>query len=142
METEQCALLVSIIALIASIGIPLYQWKYTQKVQRDSRRTLLLQRILETKSIVFTSTHELISHINQNGHRMDQDQKRSLEETVPRMRSHYDELEELHNVWSDYSGDETLADFENVQAQVDVAHSEAVDTAKLIENGKKSFEGS
>ena len=64
MSTEYWALLVSIIALIASIGIPIWQWRATNAQTIASKRTLLLQRILSVKSVTYTSMWELMVLLN------------------------------------------------------------------------------
>lgn len=140
MSTEYWALAVSIIALIASIGIPIWQWRVTNAQTIASKRTLLLQRILSTKSVNYISMYELIRLLNRYGDKMEPGQRANFKSMVPRMRQHHDELEALHRECSNYSDGKRLSELEQVLSDVDVASSEAEDIAKLIEIGRKLYE--
>lgn len=140
MSTEQWALLISAIALIVSIGIPLFQWHTNRKRTVATARTLLLQRILSAKSVTFVSMHELIWLLRKHGGQMEDTQRKNLESMVPRMRTHHDELEKLHEEWSDFDDGNTIKEIEKQLVTIDTAYSDAEDTAKLIENGRRSYE--
>ncbi len=140
MSVEQWALVVSVIAFVASIGVPIWQWRATNAQANASKRTLLLQRILSAKSVTYVSLHELISLLNRYGNQMEPEQRNDLANMVPRMRQHHDDFEELHQEWSNYGDGKSLKEIEQTLADVDVAASEAEDTAKLIENGRRSYE--
>jgi len=140
MSTEYWALFVSVIAMIASIGIPIWQWRATNTQTIASKRTLLLQRILSTKSVTYVSMHELIWLLNRYSDKMEPEQRANLANIVPRMRQHHDELEALHREWSNYNDGKRLSELEQTLSDVDVASSEVEATAKLIENGRRSYE--
>lgn len=140
MSTEEWALVAAIIALLVSIGVPLFQWRGNTSRTKATTRTLLLQSILSAKSVTFVSMHELIHLLNKYGERMEPDQRNNLEAMVPRMRTHHDELEKLHDEWSNFDDDKSLSDIERQLIEVNMATSEAEDTAKLIENGRRSYE--
>lgn len=140
MQTEHWSLLISGIALAVSIGIPIWQYRRSTARLIASKRTLLLQRILSAKSVTFVSMHELIWLLKRHGGQMDEEQRGKLQAMVPRMREHHDGLEQLHAEWSDYNDGASIADIERELSHVDQAYSEAEDTAKLIENGRQSYE--
>lgn len=141
MKTEYWALIVSIVALFASIGIPLWQWRESTARAIASKRTLLLQTILSTRSVNYVSMHELIWLLNKYEQQMEDEQRENLRALVPRMREHHDELEALHAEYSNYGDGATLSDIEITQAHADLAYTETQDTARLIENGRRSYEG-
>jgi hypothetical protein len=141
MNTEHWALVVSAIALLVAIGIPVWQWRATNAQTIASKRTLLLQRILSTRSANYVAMHELLWMLNRYGNQMESDQRVNLQNMVPRMRQHHDDLEKLHTEWSNYNDGKSLNDLEQTLADVDMASAEAEDNAKLIENGRRSYEG-
>ena len=104
LTTEQWALLISAFALLVSIGVPLIQWHSNKSRTEATARTLLLQRILSAKSIVFVSMHELIWLLQKHGDKMAEQQRENLKSLIPRMRTHHDELEKLHEKWSNFKG--------------------------------------
>lgn len=140
MSTEEWALIVAVIAIIVSIGVPIFQSKGNTKRIKATTRTLLLQKILAAKSVTFVSMHELINLLNKYSDQMEPEQRNDLKRMLPRMRKHHDELEKLHDEWSNFDDKKSLSDIEKQLVEVDVANSEAEDTAKLIENGRKSYE--
>ena len=141
MTTEKTALLVAVLALIVSIGVPILQSKSNTKRMIATKRTFLLQRILAAKSVTFVSMHELIFLLKKHGDAMEPEQKAGLEAMVPRMRVHHDELEKMHLAWSDFDDGKSLRDIEAELIEIDSACSEAEGTAMLIENGRRSYEG-
>lgn len=140
MKIEHWAFLVSVLALIASIGIPIFQWKTSKIREASQARTLLLQKILAMKSVTYIAMHELTWLLAKHGSRMEPDQLNHMKSMVPRMRRQHDDCEKLHDAWKNYDDGETLESIESMSAQVDVMSSDASDTAKLIENGKRSYE--
>jgi len=140
MSVSQLALAISAAALAVSICVPIVQWRIAAKRTIASQRTLLLQRILDAKSVTFISMHELIELLRRHREQMDPEQLTNLEEMVPRMRLHHDVLEKLHDDWSDFDDGASLAEIEKSISSMHTATSEARDTAKLIENGRKSYE--
>ncbi len=140
MKAEEWALVVSVIALVASIGIPVWQWLSGNAQQARSKRTLLLQRILDAKSTTFLAMHELIYLLQKHGAKMVSSQRKNLEALLPRMRKEHEEMETLHREWSNYDDGESLQRIEEELATINVIASEATDTAKLIENGRRSYE--
>ena len=140
MSASQLAVAIAAIALVISIGVPFVQWRIATKRTIANKRTLLLQQILAAKSVTFISMHELIDLLRRHKEQMDPEQRAVLEAMVPRMRLYHDELEKLHDDWFDFDGPESLAEIEKSIAFVNAATSEARDTAKLIENGRKSYE--
>jgi len=101
---------------------------------------LLLQQILAAKSVAFVSMHELNELFRRHSDRKDSKQRANPGAMVPGLRQHHDELEKLHDDWTDFDDGESLAAVEKSLAYVHVAASEASDTAKLIENGRKSYD--
>jgi len=71
---------------------------------------------------------------------MDAEQRTNLESMVPRMRRHHAELEQPHDEWSNFNDGKNLADIEKELVNVNIAYSEAEDTERLIENGRRSYE--
>lgn len=140
MSTEQWALVVAVIALLVSIAVPLWQSRASTAQTIASRRNLLLQKILAAKSVTYVSMHELIQLLKQHGGRMDLGQRESLARLVPRMKQHHDEFHQLHELWANFDDGESLKALERALADVEVAYSEAEDTAKLIERGRGSYE--
>ncbi len=59
METAHWALLVAVIAITISVGVPIWQHFVRKTESTDAKRTLLIQRILEARSIVFVSMNDL-----------------------------------------------------------------------------------
>ena len=140
MKIEHWAFVISVLALLASIGIPIIQWKVSKKYKANSARTFLLQKILAVKSQTYIAMHELIWLLSKHGPRMENAQRSNLQSMVPRMREHYADLEKLHEEWRNYQDGEPLEEIEKMHSIVDTMASEASDTAKLIENGKRSYE--
>ena len=71
---------------------------------------------------------------------MEPGQRANLEAMLPRLREHNEGLEELHSQCSDYRDGSNLDNLEQTQADVDAVYAETEDTARLIENGRRSFE--
>lgn len=140
MSADEFALLISAFALMVSIAVPLVQWRFEKRRIIASKRSLLLQTILASKSTLFISMHELIELLRRYKTRMDSEQRTKLEAMVPRMRQQHDELQKLHDDWSNFDDGESLPNIEQTTAYLTAAASDAIDTAKLIENGRKSYE--
>ena len=140
MKIEHWAFVVSMLALLASIGIPIVQWKVTKKHTANASRTLLLQKILGVKSQTYIAMHELIWLLSKHGPKMENAQRSNLQPMVPRIRQQHNDLENLHEQWRNYQDGEPLEEIEKMHSIVDTMASEASDTAKLIENGKRSYE--
>jgi hypothetical protein len=140
MKTEYWTLLVSIFALLASIGIPVWQARNAEEQTRAVRRGLLLQTILAAKTTTFVSLHELLYLLQKYGSRMDEQQRNSLAAMHPRMRAHYSELEQLHDTWTNFNDGASLAEIETTLANINAVAAEGTETAQLIENGRKSYE--
>ena len=140
MKIEHWAFVISVLALVASIGIPIVQWRVSKKHRANAARTLLLQKILGVKSQTYIAMHELIWLLNRHGQKMENAQRSNLQSMIPRMRQHYSELEVLHEQWRNYQDGGPLEDIEKMYPVVDTMASDASDTGKLIENGKRSYE--
>lgn len=128
------------IALLVSVAVPVWQSRSTTAQAIASRRSLLLQKILAAKSVTYVSMHDLIQLLNQYGAKMDAEQRENLAQLVPRMRKYHDEFLKLHEVWANFDDGEPMRAIETALADVDVAFSEAEDTAQLIERGRVSYE--
>ena len=140
MGTEHWALIVSIVVLCTSIGIPLWQWRESTARTTANKRTLLLQTILSTKSVNYISMHELVQLLKKFEAQMEENQRKDLKALVAQLKEHHEELEKLHAKYSNYSDRATVKDIEMTQAAADFAYSEAENTAKLIEKGRISYE--
>lgn len=140
MKIEHWAFVISALALLASIGIPIVQWHVSKKQWANASRTLLLQKILGAKSQTYIAMHELIWLLNKHGPKMKNIQKANLQAMVPRVHQHYNELEQLHEQWRNYQDGEPLEEIEKMHSVVDAMASDASDIGKLIENGKRSYE--
>ena len=140
MKTEHWALVVSVLALLVSVGAPVYQAKTAAAHVLAARRSLLLQTYLSAKSTTFIALHELIYLLGKHGDKMDADQRVTLEATVPQMQTQYAELGQLHHAWSNFDDGTSLKRIEVVLAEANVMASDAADSAKLVENGRKSYE--
>ena len=138
--TEQWALVVAVIALVVSVAVPVLQSRSTTAQAVASRRSLLLQKILAAKSITYVSMHDLIELLNHHGEKMDEEQRQNLAQMVPRMRTYHDDFHKLHEMWANFDDGESLKAVETALADVEVAFSEAEDTARLIERGRASYE--
>lgn len=84
--------------------------------------------------------HELIWLLQKHGDKMEDQQRENLMNMIPRMRTHHDELEKLHEEWSNFDDGKNIKEIEEELIEIDAAHSEAEDTAKLIENGRRTYE--
>lgn len=140
MTTEQWALLVAVVALLFSIGIPVWQWLSGNAQKTDSKRTLLLQRIYSAKSTTFISMHELSYFLQKHKSKMEAEQLENLEAMLPRLRKEHDELSLLHEEWSDYKDGRKLNEIEKELSTVNIIETESNDLIKLIENGHRSYE--
>lgn len=140
METEHWALLVSVVALVISVCVPAWQWRVGSDQEARSKRALLLQRILDAKSTTLISLHEAMYLLQRHGGEMEASQRENMEALLPRMRSEYEEMEKLHEAWSDYEDGESLSSIEKELSTINVIAAEATETAKLIENGRRSYE--
>ena len=140
MKTEHWALLVSLLALLASVGIPVWQSRAAGAQARAARRSLLLQSILSTKTTTFVARHELLHLLQRHGSKMEENQRANLAAMLPRMREHHQALEKLHDEWANFEDGASLVEIETELAEVSVAASEASETAKVIESGRRSYE--
>ena len=140
MKTEQWALLVSFLALVAAIWLPIWQARVSSSQVRAARCSLLLQTVLTAKSTTFVALHELLHLLRTHGNQMKQLQRETLQAMVPRMREHHDGFEQLHDAWADFSDNASLQDIEAALASASVAASDAADTSQLIENERRSYE--
>ena len=139
MTIAEWALLISGLAFLASIGIPIVQWNLSNAKSADSKRTLLLQRILETKSATFLNLYELQHLLNKHGNNMHNLQRNNLEALIPRMRVEHEELERYHAQWSNYKDGKKLKDIEKEISKVNAMSADTSTTTKTIENGFKSY---
>ncbi|MEW8050051.1 MAG: hypothetical protein AB2809_06695 [Candidatus Thiodiazotropha sp.] len=135
METEDWALVVSFIALFISVGIPIWQWKVSNKQKEENKRTMLLQRILEVKTIQYFNYIELHNLLNTYGKDMNNEKKEVLESTLLKMKKETGGIEDLHGYWSNYSDGKSLSEIEQEISIVDLMISEA----KIIETDRDSF---
>jgi hypothetical protein len=68
---------------------------------------LLLQQILAAKSLAFVSMHELNEFFRRHSDRKDSKQRANPGAMVgPGLRQHHDELEKLHDDWTDFDDGE------------------------------------
>jgi hypothetical protein len=56
------------------------------------------------------------------------------------MRTHHDDLERLHSEWLKYEDGKSTKEIYAKLVEINSACSNAEDTAKLIENGGRSYE--
>ena len=140
MKTEHWALVVSVLALIAAIGIPVWQSVSAGVQARATRRSVLLQSILNAKTTTIVTSHDLLYLLQRHGSKMAEQQRATLAAMHTRMRQHFGELEQLHDAWADFKDGESLSALEVALAQVNVIMAEAMETSKLIDNGRKSYE--
>lgn len=71
---------------------------------------------------------------------MEDQQRENLQRMIPRMRTYHYKIEKLHQDWSNFGDGRNIKEIEEGLMEIDAIHSEADDTAKLIENGRKSYE--
>lgn len=140
METEHWALFVSFLALMTSIGLPIWIRRGETKEKAANRRSLLLQKIVAVKSLAYTSRFQLVYLLQRHSEAMDLDQREALQAQVPRIEDHEKELWKLHKQFLNYDDNSTLMDIEKTLSHVIVAESEISDLARLIEDGAKSYE--
>lgn len=133
METEHWALLMSVVALFVSIGVPIWQSKILTKQNIANKRTLMLQTILATKSVNYSSLNELRLLLSKYHSMMGEDEKNELEQFLFRLEEHEKDLYELHKHYSNYDDGARLRDIEETQVSADLVLSEAKDTAKIVE---------
>lgn len=140
MTPEHWSLLISALALVASVGLPLgFRWADSKRRVRDKRQ-LLLQKILSVKSIVYSSRFHLIYLLKRYADQMEASQRQALERQVPALEKYERELWKLHEIWRDSSQKTDLKELAEAEANVDVTESEVSDLAKLIEDGAESYE--
>ena len=139
MSTEEQALLIAILALLFSIGIPIWQWFSNKKEKTNSKRTLLLQKIYAAKSTTFITSHDLNHFLQKHSEKMDAGQLERLEALLPRIRRDHDQLIILHDQWRDYEDGKKLNEIEKEFSAVNVIENEANNITKLIENGHRSY---
>ncbi|WP_316365366.1 hypothetical protein [Candidatus Thiodiazotropha sp. CDECU1] len=140
MEIEVWALVVSFIALFVSIGIPIWQWKVSNKQKEENKRTVLLQRILEVKTIQYFNYIELHNLLSAYGKDMNIEKKELLNNTLLKMKREVDEIEGLHVHWSNYNDGKSLSEIEQEISIVDLMVSEATSMTKIIETDRDNFE--
>ena len=134
MSTEYWALVVSVIALIASIGIPIWQSRATNALTIAGKRNLLLQGILSAKSVTYGSMWEYRRVLNQLGDKIKPEQRAMITDAMARMQELHDDLEALHEKLSDRNDRTRLRELERVLSHVNVMSADAKDMAKLTEN--------
>jgi hypothetical protein len=140
MTTEQWALVISALALAVSIGVPIWQCRATDAQTRATRRALLLQTILDTKTTTYVTAQELRYLLERYGERMSAAQREQLSAMYPRLRKHCTDLEQLHEQWCNFSDGASFNEIEEELVQVNIAAAEARETAQLVENGRRSHE--
>jgi hypothetical protein len=139
MSSEQIAVVALLVAIVSLI-ISAAQWISANAEKKNNRRTLLLQRILEAKSANYINGFELDGLLRQHASKMDGDQIAKLKGSLQEIHKMDEEFEILHGKWKDYEDGKTLIDMEKESVHIDVMVSDARDTSKLIENGRKSYE--
>ncbi len=141
MSTELWALIVSIVALSISIGVPIWQHLSSKSRTIEDKRNMLLQKLLEAKSINYLATQDLRALLDRHGGRMEPEQRTNLQAALPRMQQHSDVIEDFYKAWIiDRDGKPTLSEINDGIRAVNVIYSEARDTAALIQSGKESFQ--
>jgi hypothetical protein len=140
METEHWSLLIAVIALISSVGLPLWFRSQDMKEKVSEKRTLLLQKILSVKSINYNSKIALELLFQRHDDKMEEGQYRALKEILEKTKVHDRKIWELHETCNDYNDGATLEELDEILKNVIVAESEAVDSADVIEQGKNTFE--
>lgn len=111
----------------------IWQWRSNNSQQANSKRTLLLQSILDAKSTNYINFHELLVYLRKHENQMDDNLKKNIEDLLPRMRHDHNNLEKLHDYWSNYADGKSLSEIEQELSIVNVIASEASDTSKIIE---------
>lgn len=124
---------VSVTALLASIGIPLWQWHRTNAQMIAGKRNLLLQSILSAKSNIYSSKWDYERIVILLDTRLQPDVLASITEKVAEMQELHDRLEALHKEWSDCNDGKGLKELERGFCAVDVISSDAKDMAKRSE---------
>ncbi|MEJ1365609.1 MAG: hypothetical protein RPU42_11075, partial [Candidatus Sedimenticola sp. (ex Thyasira tokunagai)] len=140
LKTEHWALLISFLALAASVVIPLcFRW-FDGKEKTANKREVLLQKILTLKSLASTSKYELIYLVQKHGGKMEPYQLEALNAKIPKIEEYEKEAWLLHDECSDYNDGASLEELNKTFTHVSVAESEIHDISKLIQKGKESYE--
>ena len=140
LKIEYWSFLVATIALLSSVGLPLFLRKMDTKEKVSDKRTLLLQKILSVKSINYISRMQLAFMLQRYGHRMDNEQRQGIADQLKVIKEQENETWALHAVCSNYDDNATLESLDGLIKNTAVAESEAIDMADVIEKGIKSYE--
>ena len=140
MKTEEIALMVSIVAMLISIGVPIWQNRASNQRSRAASRTLLLQRILEIRSANYLSLAEVELYIVKYGKRLAPDQEAALKSVVPRMQQHIADISELYESWNEDKLNPNMEELDDGFRFVDQISAETREISGLIEVGRASFE--
>jgi hypothetical protein len=128
---------VSIIALIASIGIPIWQWRTTNAQTILNKRTLLLQGIVSAKSATYWTIHKMhlwILTLSKDKLRLEDQTK--ITNTLAGLQKLHDSFEALHREWSDREWSD-YKELEKMISAVDAMASQAKDSARVAEGFTK-----
>lgn len=137
---EYWSLLIATIALLSSVGLPLYLRKMDTKEKISDKRTLLLQKILSVKSINNSSRMQLSFMLQRYGDRMSNEQRQEIVNQTEVIKVQENETWELHALCSNYDDGATLQTLDNMIKSVAVTESEAIDMANTIEKRINTYE--
>lgn len=140
MTTEQWALVISGLALISSVALPLWFRQGDMEEKIAAKRSLLLQKILSMKSFVCTSRFQIVYLLQRYGDKMEPNQLAALRAQIPRLEEHESELWKFLEECRNYDDGCSLHQLDEILSHVTVSESELADMAKMIENGSKSYE--
>lgn len=125
---------VSVVALLAAIGIPIWQRRMTNADMIVSKRTLLLQSILSARSATYLSMWELRRFLAKVGDKIKPEQRTTITDMVAKLQGLHDRLESIHDRWLKYSSGKGLRDIEQALLHVDALSSDVKDVAKMSES--------
>jgi hypothetical protein len=124
---------VSVVALVAAIGIPIWQRRVTNADTIAGKRTLLLQSIMSAKSTIYVSKLGYSRLLTLGGEIIKPEQQAAITNSMIEMQKLHDRFETLHRTWSDYNDGKGLRELEQMLSWVDAMSADANDMAKASE---------
>ena len=131
--------IVSVVALVASIGIPIWQRRVANAEAIASKRTLLLQSIMSAKSSIYASRLEYARILDLLSEIMGPEQRTKITNSKMEMQKLHDRLEALHKTWSDYNDGKGLRELEEMLSSVNAMSADANDIAKTSDTVMKDM---
>lgn len=133
MHTAQWSLLIAALALASSITLPLLFRRQDARERRESKRTLLLQKLLSVKSLYSNATIQTHLLLHQTASQMSETERNALQEKLDTFKELEDAAWQLHEVWNHPGDQKTSLELDDAINDATATESVALDIVSWIE---------